>query len=62
MQKEFEELTLNELFDLLADHTTRYSKLYFEGTPLDLLRTLKNTIIALQEEIHDRKEKEIPSD
>ena len=51
-------LSTEQLFELLSERTSEYTKYYFEGVPLFLLRSLKKVIEEIQKEIHERKEEE----
>jgi hypothetical protein len=49
-------LPLNQLIDLLAEYTSKYTKLYFDNShDVEHLNELKSKIIALQDEIKKRK-------
>jgi hypothetical protein len=51
-------LPLNQLIDLLAEYTSKYTKLYFDNShDVEHLNELKSKIIALQEEIKRKKGK-----
>jgi hypothetical protein len=55
MSNHYDQLSLQELYDLLAKDTTRYSEILLHGGLQEEFAALKASIKQLQEEIEKRR-------
>ena len=60
IQGNFEQLSLPELYDLLAEETVKFNRVLLQKTSKVDLTELKHSVKQIQEEIQRRKTKLIP--